>query len=118
MADVTVKTIDELDDYAGQFLYAGKGLGVTAWGMNVERLPPGWADFPDHDHAENGQEEVYVVLEGDAVLHADGKTWPLECGTLARVGPNQKRKIVPGEKGVTLLALGGTPGKPYEPRKS
>ena len=26
MTDVTVKTFDELDDYAGQFLYAGKGL--------------------------------------------------------------------------------------------
>jgi mannose-6-phosphate isomerase-like protein (cupin superfamily) len=118
MTDVTVKTFDELDDYAGQFLYAGKGLGVTAWGMNVERLPAGWDEFPHHDHAENGQEEVYVVIDGDATLHADGETWHLERGTLARVGPEQKRKIVPGEKGVTLLALGGTPGKAYEPRKS
>ena len=50
MTDVTVKTFDELDDYAGQFLYAGKGLGVTAWGMNVERLPAHWDEFPHHDH--------------------------------------------------------------------
>jgi hypothetical protein len=34
---------------------------------------------------------------------------------LARVGPIQKRKIIPGDEGVTLLALGGTPGKAYEP---
>ena len=39
MADVTVKRFEELESYAGQFLYAGKGLGVTAWGMNVLRLP-------------------------------------------------------------------------------
>jgi len=108
----------QLDDYAGQFLYAGKGLGVTAWGMNVERLPAHWDEFPHHDHAENGQEEVYVVIDGDATLHADGQTWHLERGTLARVGPKQKRKIVPGEKGVTLLAIGGTPGKAYEPKKA
>jgi mannose-6-phosphate isomerase-like protein (cupin superfamily) len=99
MTDVTVKTFDELDDYAGQFLYAGKGLGVTAWGMNVERLPAHWDEFPHHDHAESGQEEVYVVIEGDATLHADGQTWHLERGTLARVGPEQKRKIVPGGGG-------------------
>ena len=118
MTDVTVKTFDELDDYAGQFLYAGKGLGVTAWGMNVERLPARWDEFPHHDHAESGQEEVYVVIDGDATLHADGETWHLERGSLARVGPEQKRKIIPGEEGVTLLALGGTPGRAYEPRKS
>ena len=115
MPDVTVKRFDELDSYAGQFLYAGKGLGVTAFGMNLEKLPPSWPDFPEHDHAAAGQEEVYVVLEGTATLHADGETWELVPGTLARVGPAQKRKIVPGPEGVTILALGGTPGKPYEP---
>jgi gentisate 1,2-dioxygenase len=117
MPDVTVKRLDELESYAGQFLYAGKGLGVTAWGMNVERLPPGWTDYPHHDHAEEGQEEVYVVLKGSATLEADGESWQLEPGTLARVGPEQKRKIVPGADGVTLLAIGGTPGRPYEPRR-
>jgi hypothetical protein len=38
----------------------------------------------------------------------------LEPGTMARVGAAQKRKITPGAQGVTILALGGTPGKPYE----
>ncbi|TMJ94490.1 MAG: cupin domain-containing protein [Actinobacteria bacterium] len=116
MPDVTVKTFDELDNYGGQFLYAGKGLGVTAWGMNVERLPAGWSEYPHHDHAEDGQEEVYVVIDGKAVLEADGERWELERGMLARVGAGQKRKITPGEDGVTLLAIGGTPGKPFEPR--
>ena len=64
-----------------------------------------------------GQEEVYVVLSGHGTLHADGESWSLEPGTLARVGAEQKRRIVPGAEGVTLLALGGTPGKAYEPRK-
>jgi hypothetical protein len=49
-------------------------------------------------------------------LHADGEDYTLEPGVLARVGPAQKRKIVPGPKGVTLLAIGGTPGKAYAPR--
>jgi len=115
MADVTIKTIEELEGYAGRFLYAGRGLGVTAWGMNVLRLPPRWADYPDHDHSKDGQEEVYVVLEGGATLQAGAETWPLEPGSLARVGAGQKRKIIPGDEGVTLLALGGTPGKAYDP---
>jgi hypothetical protein len=114
MADVTVKHVDELAGYEGRFLYAGRELGVSAWGMNVLKLPPNWSDYPDHDHDKDGQEEVYVVIEGSAVLQADGRVWTLERGTLARVGPAQKRKIIPGPQGVTLLALGGTPGKAYE----
>jgi uncharacterized cupin superfamily protein len=113
MPDVTVKTFDELDSYQSQFLYAGKGLGVTAWGMNVLKLPPEWSEYPEHDHVADGQEEVYVVLEGSARLDAGGKTWKLEPGTLARVGFAQRRKITPGPRGCTLLALGGTPGKAY-----
>ena len=98
MADVTVKRFDELESYGGQFLYAGKGLGVTAWGMNVERLPPNWTQYPEHDHAEDGQEEVYVVLEGSAMLQAGGESWQLEPGMLARVGARQKRKLVPATR--------------------
>jgi len=115
MADVTVKRFDELEGYANQFLYAGRGLGVTAWGMNVLKLPPTWADYPDHDHAKEGQEEVYVVLQGSARMTAGGESWELVPGMLARVGAAQKRKIVPGPMGATILALGGTPGKAYEP---
>lgn len=121
MLDLTVKRLDELESYQGpagppgQFLYAGKSLGVTAWGMNVLKLPPDWAGYPDHDHSRDGQEEVYVVLRGSARLEAGGQSWQLEPGTLVRVGPHQRRKIVPGGEGVTILALGGTPGKAYEP---
>jgi len=119
MADVTVKRFDELESYQGtaappgQFLYAGRSIGVTAWGMNVLRLPPNWTGYPEHDHTGDGQEEAYVVLEGSATLETEGERWHLEPGVLARVGANQKRRILPGAAGVTILALGGAPGKAY-----
>jgi mannose-6-phosphate isomerase-like protein (cupin superfamily) len=118
MADVTSKRFDELESYKGEgrFCYAGKSLGVSSWGMNVLRLPPQWSDYPDHDHTKDGQEEVYLVLEGSAKLQLGSEAIALLPGLLVRVGPGQKRKIVPGSSGVTLLALGGTPGKAYAPR--
>jgi mannose-6-phosphate isomerase-like protein (cupin superfamily) len=115
MADVTIKRIEELESYQNQFLYAGRGLGVTSFGMNVLRLPPNWPDYPEHNHAKEGQEEVYAVLQGSARLTAGAESWDLVPGTLVRVGAEQKRRIVPGPAGVTILALGGTPGKAYEP---
>jgi mannose-6-phosphate isomerase-like protein (cupin superfamily) len=118
MADVTIKRFDDLESYKGEgrFRYAAKSLGVTSWGMNLLQLPAQWADYPEHDHAKDGQEEVYLVLEGSAQLQAGSESFPLEPGMFARVGAGQKRKIVPGPKGVTLLALGGTPGKAYAPK--
>ena len=112
MADVTVKHLDELESHGGngRFLFARKGLGVTSFGMNVERFPAGYADYPDHDHSEDGQEEVYFVVEGSVTLHAGDETFDLTPGTFARVGPEQKRKIVPGDDDVTVLVLGGVPG--------
>lgn len=115
MPDVTVKTFDELDGYEGRFLYAARGLGVTAWGMNVVRMPANWDGYPLHDHAADGQEEVFVVLEGSATLEAGDESWELFPGNLARVGAAEKRRIVPGGEGATILAIGGTPGKPYVP---
>ena len=120
MSDVTVKRIEELASYEGahavegmRFRYAAKQLGVSAWGMNVIEIDAGCEKYPDHDHAKDGQEEVYVVLRGAATLRAEGREWKVETGAIVRVGPQQKRKFVPGPEGVTLLALGGVPGKAY-----
>jgi uncharacterized cupin superfamily protein len=112
MADVTVKHIDELDSYEGRgtFMFARKGLGVTSFGMNVGRWPAGYDGYPDHDHEKDGQEEIYFVFEGSATLEAGDESFVLTPGTFARVGPSQRRKLVPGDDGVTVLAFGGKPG--------
>lgn len=118
--DITIKRIDELERYSGErqpgqeFYYAGRSLGVSAWGMNIIRMPAGWQDYPEHDHQLDGQEEVYIVLAGSGTLHAGDRHWTIEPGVLVRVGPTQPRKIIPGREGMTLLALGGTPGQAYQ----
>jgi mannose-6-phosphate isomerase-like protein (cupin superfamily) len=118
MADVTVKTIGEMEkSEGGGFHYAGRSLGVSAWGMNVETFSAGWDGYPEHDHEGDGQEEVYVPIEGSVTLTADGQSWELTPGTMARVGAGQKRKVIPGPDGVTMVVLGGTPGKAYETKQ-
>jgi hypothetical protein len=123
MSDVTVKRFDELDGYQAspeapkQFLYAARGLGVQSWGMNVLRLPASYTNYPEHDHMKDGQEEVYLLLEGNATLEADGQKISLEPKMFVRVGPSVRRKIVVGRAGAVILALGGTPGKAYEAKR-
>jgi quercetin dioxygenase-like cupin family protein len=115
MADVTIKQLDQFESsFGGAFKLVRHGLGVESFGMQVIDMPPNADQYPEHDHAEDGQEEVYTALDGSATLQVEGTEHDLTPGVFARVGPGQKRKIVTGEKGVRLLALGGVPGKAYE----
>jgi hypothetical protein len=115
MADVTFREIDQMDGiHGGVARRARAELGVTAWGMQVFSLPPNWDGYPSHNHGPDAfdpnQEEVYIPIEGSATLVADGESFELRPGTMARVGPEQLRKIVPGPDGIRFVALGGRPG--------
>jgi uncharacterized cupin superfamily protein len=135
MADVTVKRLDDFESMSHEgmtMMMVRAGLGVDSFGLSVVRIPPNNDAYPEHDHSEEGiggqmfasrpeqlgQEEIYTVLDGAATLVADGQEWRLEPGVFARVEPHQKCKIVTGEEGVTLLALGGTPGRAFSASSS
>ena len=65
MSDYTAKRIGDMEAaFGGGFVKARAELGVTSFGIQVVRLPPDYADYPEHDHEKDGQEEVYLALEG------------------------------------------------------
>ncbi len=116
MSDVSIKRVEEFDSpNGGGFCRARASLGVSSFGMQVENFPANFEHFPEHDHARDGQEEVYTVLSGSATLHAGDESYTLEPGVFARVGPGVTRKITTAERPVQLLAIGGTPGQAYSP---
>lgn len=115
MDSFTLKRIDSLASINhGAVKLAGDELGVQAFGMQVLDLPPAFADYPEHDHAEDGQEEVYVVLSGSAEFEVAGERVEADSGTMVRVNPQARRKLVAGPQGVRVLAIGCTPGGAYE----
>jgi hypothetical protein len=115
-ADVRVKRLDEMRAYGrGVFVTVGDELGISSFGINVERWPANCDRHPEHDEAEVGQEEIYLPLTGACYLIADDEEFRLEPGTFARVGPAQRRRIVTRDEPVDLLCLGGIPGEPFRP---
>jgi hypothetical protein len=115
MSDVTVAAIDEMDGiHEGLVRRARAQLGVTAWGMQVLSLPPNWDGYPEHNHDaeafDPNQEEVYIPLAGSATLVAGDEEFELRPGVMARLGPSQLRRILPGDEGIRFVALGGRPG--------
>jgi hypothetical protein len=134
MSDLTHMKIDEIEAIDGvlegiKLHKAAAGLGVGAFGISIIELAPGADDYPEHDHSADGiggqmfaerpeqlgQEEVYVALRGSGTLEADGKRYTLDPEHIVRLGPAVVRKVTPGPEGIRLLALGATPGEPYDP---
>jgi mannose-6-phosphate isomerase-like protein (cupin superfamily) len=117
MADFTAKRIEEMEaGYGGGFVKARAELGVKAFGMQVIQLPPDYADYPEHDHGEEGQEEVFLAIGGSGWIEIDGERVELERDVFVRVGPDARRKLYAGPKGVRVLAIGGVPGRAYQPK--
>jgi uncharacterized cupin superfamily protein len=115
MSDYTVKHINDMEGaFGGGLKKARAELGVTSFGMQVVDLPPSYSDYPEHDHAEQQQEEVFAVLRGSGEIDVEGERVALNPDVLIRVGAAAKRKIYAGPEGLRLLALGGIPGAAYE----
>lgn len=115
MSTHTVKKIDDMEAiYLGAFKRVRAELGVESFGIQVIDMPPNFENYPEHDHAQDGQEEVYVTLRGDGEIEIDGERSPLDPDHIARVGPGVKRKVWPGAEGIRLLIVGGVPGGSYE----
>ena len=114
MADVTVKRTEDFEpSFRGGMLKARAGLRVTSFGMQLLRFPPHADRYPEHDHSHDGQEEVYTVLEGRAVLQVGDEEHELEPGVFARVGPNERPKLSTADEPAVILALAGVPGQPF-----
>jgi hypothetical protein len=124
VSDYTAKRVDDMEaGFGGGFVLARASLGVTSFGLQVLKMPPGF-EGPEHTHrgmtgeraaiANDDQEEVYVGLDGKAylMLGDDGEV-ELEEGVMVRCGPEQTRRLVTRDEGATVLAIGAMPGKVY-----
>lgn len=115
MTDFTAKQLNEMEaGFGGGFVKVRAELGVTAFGMQVIQLPPGYEGYPEHDHADSGQEEVFVTLSGSGFIEIEGERVEMDPETFVRVGPDVKRKVYSGPQGLRMLVVGGCPGEAYK----
>jgi len=111
----TALKIDDIEGaYGGAFKRVRASLGDESFGMQVIDMPANADQYPEHDHAGDGQEEVYVTLAGGGVMTVAGDDVTLAADTVIRVGPGVVRKVAAGPDGLRLLVVGGVPGKAYE----
>ena len=87
-------TIRHLGDFEtnGRWSLVRCGLDVRSFGLNVVEIERGYS-IPEHNELDRDQEEVFVVLDGDAVIVIDGEEHPAPAGTFVRVAPSLLRTV-------------------------
>jgi len=105
--------IARLDDIErrGRNIPVREHLGIHSFGVNGWKTGDDGTLINEHTEGPEGQEELYVVLDGQATFEIDGETVEAPAGTLLYVSSEARRKAT-GE--ATILAFGGIPGEAYQ----
>jgi quercetin dioxygenase-like cupin family protein len=113
--EVTAHDVSEWGhvDVQGVFRPVGEALGVSAFGINELELAPE-AEGPEHDHRQDDQEEVYVVIRGGGKIRVEGTERNLRPGQFVFLSPDALRQVVAGAEGLAWIGIGCKPGG-YEP---
>jgi tetratricopeptide (TPR) repeat protein len=119
MSHYAVAHLDEIDEISGgrcpyrpvRHRFGIKSFGVNTWTGHEA----GDRIINEHDEAGAEEEELYLVQQGRATFELDGERVDAPAGTFVFARPSVKRTAFAEEPGTTIVALGGTPGKAYEP---
>jgi hypothetical protein len=106
-----VARLDEIER-RGRDIPVREHFGIRAFGINAYTPGEDGKLISEHDESGSGQEELYLVLDGNATFEVDGETVDAPAGTFVFVRPESRRKAT-GDG--TVLALGATPGEAYQP---
>jgi quercetin dioxygenase-like cupin family protein len=87
----SIKRLDEFEKN-GRWSLVRRGLDVRSFGLNIVEIEKGYS-IPEHNEEERDQEEVFIVMEGEAVIVIDGEEHPAPQGTFCRVAPPLLRTV-------------------------
>jgi tetratricopeptide (TPR) repeat protein len=120
MSDYAVARLDEIDelnDGREPWRPVRHHFGITSFGINTwTAKEAGDRIINEHDESNDAdpQEELYFVQEGRARFEIDGDQVDAPAGTFVFVRPAAKRTAFAEEPGTTIIAIGATPGRPFE----
>ncbi len=117
MADHAIAHLDEIGVLAdGEHHYrpVRHHLGITSFGVTAwVGAAVGDPIINEYDEDSEPSEELFLVVSGRATFDVEGEQVDATPGTLIATKPGTQRTAVAAEPATTILALDGTPGKPY-----
>jgi len=112
MSKHTIKNLREVEDSAPkagmspdmQARFAASDLGLERSAISLQRLAPNASQPFGHHH--KGQEELYVVVDGNGTVKLDDDTFDVGPWDAVRVAPEVMRGFAAGPDGLEFLAFG------------
>ncbi|WP_394327390.1 cupin [Halopelagius longus] len=116
----TTADYEDADSVGGGLCSLRDELDCESLGFSVLKADPGWVG-KEHDHADEGHEEVYFLVEGEASLtvdgvegtstsnrisSGDGEEIRMEAGDAVRVSPDATRQSENGPFESTFVLAG------------
>jgi hypothetical protein len=132
LSDYEVANLDDIDEASDgrcpwrpvRHHFGIVSFGVTTWtghnaGDRIINEDNQLEREPGHLRAErledDANEDLYLVHRGRARFALDGEQVDAPAGTFVFVPPRVRRTAFAEEPGTTIVAVGGVPGKAYEP---
>jgi quercetin dioxygenase-like cupin family protein len=95
----------DVEPKADGMYFLRDALECEQMGVTVVDCDPGWTG-KEHDHADEGQEEVYVLLDGEATVTVEGEAVEMEPGDAIRISPDATHRIENGDTESRFLLMG------------
>jgi len=101
----TKVNVEDVEPVAEGLHFLRDPLECENLGVSILECSPNWAGKP-HDHADQGQEEVYVCVDGRATVTVDGDEVDMTDGDALRLSPDAQRQITTGDEGSRFVLVG------------
>lgn len=87
----------------------GRRLGLRTFDVYQVELPPR-ANSVEHDHSDDGAEDMYAVIHGDGQVVVDGEEVPVRTGMFVAGTAGSTRYVRAGGAGLVYIAVCMAPG--------
>ncbi|SIS10133.1 cupin domain-containing protein [Natronorubrum thiooxidans] len=104
MADYTKTNYRDVGGQNGMHFLRDE-LNCEHMGVTVVECEPGW-EGKEHDHEEEGHEEVYLLMEGEATVTIDDESVDMTDGDAVRIPPDATHQIHNGDTESRFVLMG------------
>ncbi|MDL5360722.1 cupin domain-containing protein [Halalkalicoccus sp. NIPERK01] len=95
----------DVDPVAGSLYFLRDPLDCENLGVSVLECDPGWTG-KEHDHADEGHEEVYLLVEGEATVVIEDEEVAMAEGDAVRIPGEATRRIENGDAESRFVLVG------------
>ena len=93
------------EEKAPGMFFLRDALDCENLGLTVVDADEDWEGM-EHDHADEGHEEVCLLARGSATLDVEGTEYDLREGEAVRVAPEESRRLRAGDEGAHVVVAG------------